>query len=84
MCIAYFTQSCDKVRTAHEVHRLQLILFSGDVGTSFVRASGSFQQYPNNRRIMGWKTDVGAVGNDYALATTVFYCGIVVGEPLVR
>ena len=34
--------------------------------------------------IMGWQKDVGAAGQDYALTSTIFYCGIICGEPLVR
>jgi hypothetical protein len=33
---------------------------------------------------MGWQTDVGAVGNDYALSGTFLWCGIIAGEPFVR
>jgi hypothetical protein len=33
---------------------------------------------------MGWQTDVGAVGNDYALSATFLWCGIIAGEPFVR
>jgi hypothetical protein len=35
-------------------------------------------------RIMNWITDVGAVGQDYALTTTVLWCGIILAEPFVR
>ncbi|ORX38061.1 major facilitator superfamily domain-containing protein [Kockovaella imperatae] len=34
--------------------------------------------------IMGWRETVHAVGQDYALTSTIFYCGIIVGEPLVN
>lgn len=34
--------------------------------------------------IMGWQTDVGAVGQDYALTTTFLWGGIIVGEPVVN
>jgi hypothetical protein len=33
--------------------------------------------------IMGWQADVGAVGQDYALTSTMLYVGIIVGEPIV-
>ena len=33
--------------------------------------------------IMGWQTDVNAKGQDYALTSTIFWCGLIVGEPLV-
>ena len=33
--------------------------------------------------IMGWQADVGAVGQDYALTTTLLYIGITLGEPIV-
>lgn len=34
--------------------------------------------------IMGWQRDVGAVGQDYSLTSTIFYCGIIAGEPIVN
>lgn len=34
--------------------------------------------------IMGWQASVGAKGQDYALTSTVFWCGVIVGEPLVN
>lgn len=32
---------------------------------------------------MGWITDVNAVGQDYSLTSTLLWCGIIVGEPVV-
>jgi hypothetical protein len=34
--------------------------------------------------IMGWITDVGAKGQDYALTSTFLWIGIIIGEPIVR
>ncbi|RSH86801.1 uncharacterized protein EHS24_005074 [Apiotrichum porosum] len=34
--------------------------------------------------IMNWITDVGAVGQDYALTTTVLWCGIILAEPFAN
>ena len=34
--------------------------------------------------IMGWQVDVGAVGQDYALTSTLLWCGIICGEPIVN
>ncbi|WRT63808.1 uncharacterized protein IL334_000733 [Kwoniella shivajii] len=34
--------------------------------------------------IMGWQKDVGAVGNQYALTSTLLWCGIIVGEPIAN
>ena len=34
--------------------------------------------------IMGWIEDVGAKGQDYALTSTVFWCGLIFGEPIVN
>lgn len=33
--------------------------------------------------IMGWQNDVGAVGQDYALTSTMLWIGIIIGEPIV-
>lgn len=33
--------------------------------------------------IMGWLNDVQAVGQDYALTSTVMYAGMMLGEPIV-
>jgi hypothetical protein len=33
--------------------------------------------------IMGWQADVGAVGQDYALTSTMLWIGIIIGEPIV-
>ena len=33
---------------------------------------------------MGWITDVGAVGNQYAMCSTILWCGIILGEPLAN
>lgn len=33
--------------------------------------------------IMGWRKNVGAVGQDYALTSTFLYVGIIIGEPIV-
>ncbi len=37
-----------------------------------------------NASIMGWQANVGAIGQDYALTTTLLWCGIIVGEPIVN
>ncbi|KZO90461.1 MFS general substrate transporter, partial [Calocera viscosa TUFC12733] len=34
--------------------------------------------------IMGWQADVGAVGQDYSLTSTLLWCGIIVGEPIAN
>ncbi|WWC58155.1 uncharacterized protein I303_100690 [Kwoniella dejecticola CBS 10117] len=34
--------------------------------------------------IMGWIQDVNAAGNDYALTSTLLWCGIIVGEPIAN
>jgi hypothetical protein len=34
--------------------------------------------------IMGWQTNVGAKGQDFALTSTFLWCGIIAGEPIVR
>ncbi|WWD08936.1 hypothetical protein V865_007051 [Kwoniella europaea PYCC6329] len=34
--------------------------------------------------IMGWIDDVGAKGNQYALTSTLLWCGIIVGEPIAN
>ncbi|WVR03573.1 hypothetical protein IAU60_000565 [Kwoniella sp. DSM 27419] len=34
--------------------------------------------------IMGWIQDVGAVGNQYALTSTLLWCGIIAGEPIAN
>ncbi|WWD03389.1 hypothetical protein V865_001441 [Kwoniella europaea PYCC6329] len=34
--------------------------------------------------IMGWQKDVGAVGQDYALTSTLLWVGIICGEPIVN
>ncbi|WWC85847.1 uncharacterized protein L201_000714 [Kwoniella dendrophila CBS 6074] len=34
--------------------------------------------------IMGWIEDTGAKGNEYALTSTLLWCGIIVGEPMAN
>ena len=34
--------------------------------------------------IMGWIKDVNAVGQDYALTSTLFWCGLIIGQPIVN
>lgn len=34
--------------------------------------------------ISGWQTHVNAVGQDYALTSTLLWCGVIVGEPIVN
>ncbi|KAL1413231.1 hypothetical protein Q8F55_000984 [Vanrija albida] len=34
--------------------------------------------------IMGWQKDIGAKGQDYALTSTLLWCGIIVGEPIAN
>ena len=34
--------------------------------------------------IMGWLVDVQAKGQDYASTSTLFWCGIIIGEPIVN
>lgn len=50
--------------------------------------SGPLRKYTQltmgDDRIMGWRQDVGAQGQDYAMTGTMLWAGLMCGEPIVR